>query len=91
MAPHSARYLVDLVRELCSLPHETEWVEFKTSYESPESIGKYLSALANSAVLHDKPHGYVVWGVKNGTHELVVYRSRFSGQVDGLNIRPPFG
>lgn len=71
MAPHSARYLIDLVRELCSRPHETEWVEFKANYQSPESIGKYLSALANSAVLHGKPHGYVVWGVTNDTHELV--------------------
>ena len=69
--PHSSRYLADLVGELCALPHETEWVEFKANYRSPESIGGYISALANSAVLHGKPRGYVVWGVQDGTHELV--------------------
>ena len=70
-APHSSRYLADLVRELCALAHEIEWVEFKENYRSPESMGRYISALANSAVLHGKSHGYVLWGVKNGTHELV--------------------
>ena len=51
-ASHSSRYLADLVRELCALPHETEWVEFKENFRSPESMGRYISALANSAVLH---------------------------------------
>ena len=67
----SPHYLIDLVRELCALPHETEWVEFKGNYKRPDLIGEYISALANSTVLHGQPHGYVLWGVKNGTHELV--------------------
>ena len=72
MTPHrSSSYLVDLVRRLCALPHETEWVEFKENYRHPERIGRYISALANSAALHDQPHGYVLWGVRNSTHELV--------------------
>ena len=72
MSPlRSSRYLTDLVRELCALPHETEWVEFKENYRRPELVGRYISALANSAALHDKPHGYVLWGVRNSTHELV--------------------
>ena len=69
--PHSSRYLTDLVRQLCARPHETEWVEFKENYRNPESIGKYISALANSAVLHGKSHGYVLWGVRDSTHEVV--------------------
>ena len=69
--PRSSSYLADLVRQLCALTHETEWVEFKANYRNPESVGKYISALANSAVLHGQSHGYVLWGVKNGTHELV--------------------
>ena len=28
-------YLFGLVRELCKLPRETEWVEFKTNYGEP--------------------------------------------------------
>ena len=69
--PHSSRYLADLVRRLRALPHETEWVEFKENYRQPDLVGKYLSALANSAALHGQPHGYVLWGVRNSTHELV--------------------
>lgn len=42
-------YLVSLVRELCKLPSETEWVEFKVNKADPQDIGEYLSALANAA------------------------------------------
>ena len=69
--PRSSRYLADLVRRLRSLPHETEWVEFKENYRRPDLVGGYLSALANSAALHGQPHGYVLWGIGNSTHELV--------------------
>ncbi len=50
----SKDYLVGLVRELCKLPQETEWVEFKENDAEPENIGEYLSALANSAALAGK-------------------------------------
>ncbi|WP_419165173.1 RNA-binding domain-containing protein [Candidatus Palauibacter sp.] len=46
-------------------------MKFKKNYAQPEQVGEYISALANSAALHDRPHGYVLWGVRNGTHELV--------------------
>lgn len=72
-------YLVSLVRELCKLPHETEWVEFKQNYAVPKEIGEYLSALANSAALVGKASAYVVWGVKNEEHEIV--GTDFSPQV----------
>ncbi len=71
VAVPSSGYLADLARQLCALSHETEWVEFKENYKQPEQIGAYLSALANSAALHGQPHGYVLWGVRNSTHELV--------------------
>ena len=48
----STEYLTGLMRELCKLPRETEWVEFKDSNDDPEEIGEYLSALANSAALN---------------------------------------
>lgn len=44
-------YLTGLVRELCKLPRETGWVEFKENSGEPKLIGEYLSALANSAAL----------------------------------------
>jgi len=64
-------YLVGLVRELCKLPKETEWVEFKLSNANPAEIGEYLSALANSAALCGKAKAYLIWGIDNATHDEV--------------------
>lgn len=68
---HDYDYLVGLVRELCKLPRETEWVEFKTNNSNPQEIGEYLSALANAAALNGKANGYMVWGVDDTTHQIV--------------------
>jgi predicted HTH transcriptional regulator len=64
-------YLNGLVAELRKLPNETGWVEFKENNSNPEDIGEYLSALSNTAALQGKANGYVIWGVKDGTHEAV--------------------
>lgn len=64
-------YLISLVRELCRLTGETEWVEFKVNVRKPEEIGEYIAALANSAALIGKPFAYVVWGVSDRDHEIV--------------------
>jgi len=63
-------YLQSLLKELCSLPQETEWVEFKQDNDDAPMIGEYISALANSAALLGKQYGYVVWGVENETHAV---------------------
>ena len=52
--PDRFRALVD---ELCRLPGETEWVEFKANYQPPQAIGEYISALANAACWKAKPRG----------------------------------
>ena len=65
------KYLGSLLRDLTSLPHETEWVEFKHNNINPQDIGEYLSALSNSAALHGKHMAYIVWGIKDGTHDIV--------------------
>ena len=67
----NAEYLVGLVRELCKLPRETEWVEFKQNNADPQEIGEYLSALANAAALNGKAFAYLVWGVDDKTHNVV--------------------
>jgi len=66
-----AEYLVSLVHELCKLPQETEWVEFKVDNVEPKEIGEYLSALANSAALTGKAFAYLVWGVADIDHAVV--------------------
>jgi len=64
-------YLQSLLKELCSLPQETEWVEFKQDNGDAPMIGEYISALANSAALLGKQYAYLVWGVENDTHQVV--------------------
>ena len=64
-------YLQGLAQELCKLPYETEWVEFKENNANPEEIGEYVSALANSAVLAGKAFAYMLWGVQDGCQEIV--------------------
>lgn len=60
-----------LLPQLLTLPRETEWVEWKENDWRPADIGEYLSALSNSAALHGKRAGYIVWGVRDGTREVV--------------------
>jgi predicted HTH transcriptional regulator len=64
-------YLHSLLAELCKLPVETNWIEFKENNANPQDIGEYLSALSNAAALQGQANGYVVWGVKDGTREVV--------------------
>ena len=59
------------LRELLALPHETEWVEFKQNYTDEQEIGEYISALSNSAGLHQKEAGYLIWGVGDNGHHIV--------------------
>ncbi len=60
-----------LIKELCKLPAETEWVEFKLNNCKPEMIGADISALANSAALHERDCAYMLWGIEDRTHEIV--------------------
>lgn len=60
-----------LVRQLCQLPSETEYVEFKVNNADPEQIGRDISALANAAAQLERRFAYKVWGVDDATHEIV--------------------
>jgi predicted HTH transcriptional regulator len=60
-----------LIHELCKYPRETQWIEFKHNNCEPHMIGKDISALANSAVLTERSHAYMVWGIDDDSHEIV--------------------
>jgi len=64
-------YALGIVEELRKLPAETEWAEFKENKEDPDEIGRYVSALSNSAAIAGKTRGYLVWGIEDGTHDVV--------------------
>lgn len=64
-------YYKSLIHELCSYTTEVEWVEYKKNNRSPEEIGRYISALANSAALNRKTTAYMLWGIDDETHDLI--------------------
>lgn len=64
-------FLVGLISELRKQPAETTWLEFKENKADPEDIGEYISALSNMAALAGKANGYVVWGIQDGSHQVV--------------------
>ena len=64
-------YMTGLITELRKLPRETGWLEFKENNCSPEDIGEYLSALSNTAALEGKANAYLIWGIRDGSHEVV--------------------
>jgi ATP-dependent DNA helicase RecG len=62
--------LIDLLKDLCTQPREQQWLEFKSNGIDHEQIGEYISAMSNGATLANKPFGYLVWGVEDGTHTI---------------------
>ena len=67
----TAEYYTGVVKELCKLSDEAEWVEFKCNVANNRGIGEYISALANAAALLGKPRAYIIWGVEDGSHRVV--------------------
>lgn len=65
----NARY-ISLVDDLRSFPAEVSWLEFKLNGCPPEKLGKLVSAISNSARIADRTHGYIVWGIENGSHDV---------------------
>lgn len=82
-AERSSEYLAGLVRELCKLPRETEWLEFKDSNSDPQEIGEYLSALSNAAAYNGKAFAYLIWGIEDGTHRVIGTRFALSTATKG--------
>ncbi len=60
-----------LMQQLLKLPKESEWVEYKFNFHSPEEVGELLSALSNGACLNNQKHGYLIFGIENSTHKIL--------------------
>lgn len=71
MMNYTENYYTRLVQELCNLPHESEWLEFKKNRANAEEIGEYISALSNSAALIGRKKAYLVWGIDDETHQII--------------------
>lgn len=62
---------MEIVQKLITCKTEEEWFEFKENWFEAHGIGEYISALANAAAMCKKAYAYLIWGVKDATHEIV--------------------
>ncbi|MCR5776680.1 MAG: putative DNA binding domain-containing protein [Lachnospiraceae bacterium] len=60
-----------LIDSLLGKNKETEWLEFKENFHSPDEIGQRISALSNSAYLCNMPYAYMVFGVNDNSLKVV--------------------
>ena len=70
MKKYTDEQLKILLEELLVYPDELPWLEWKHSNDDPERIGKYVSALANSACTENREFGYMIWGIENGSKAI---------------------
>ena len=62
---------INYIKELIEQENENEFIEFKCNRFEKDEIGKYISAISNSAAENNVDYGYIVWGVTNDTHEIL--------------------
>lgn len=61
----------DLLNEqIYSTKKETRWLEFKSNYQEPIKLGRYISALSNGACLDHQDDAYLYFGVDDDTLEV---------------------
>ncbi|MGJ3265628.1 MAG: ATP-binding protein [Salinarimonas sp.] len=64
MAVHDPCALLD---RLVSEAGESAWLEFKANNAEPDTVGEYISALANGAMLAGRDRAFLVFGVDDAT------------------------
>ena len=79
----SKEELENLLKLLLKLNTENEWIEFKLNNDEPHMIGEYISALANSAVLWNKDHAYLIYGVDDQSKKVLGTNFDFNNAKKG--------
>ena len=62
---------IEDLKELIASTGENEWIDFKVNDCNPREIGEYISALSNSACLHNMEFGYLIFGIENSSKAIV--------------------
>ena len=86
MKQYTEEQLRSLLTELLSYPDELPWLEIKHGNDNPDEIGKYISALANSACTENRDHGYMIWGVENDSR--IIEGTAFDPDHKNKNQQP---
>ena len=68
---YSEETLQAMVKDFLGYPDEISWLEFKVDNDDPERIGKYAAGMANAACAAKRSFAYIIWGIKDKTHEIV--------------------
>ena len=64
------KYTNLLNEQINSTKKETRWLEFKSNYQEPIKLGRYISALSNGACLDHQDDAYLYFGVDDDTLEI---------------------
>lgn len=78
----------EVVARLIGEQSEATWFEFKENNTDPESIGEYVSALANAAILAGRERAYLVFGVTDKTHQIIGTQKRLDQLKKGNENLP---
>lgn len=65
------QYIELLKAQIAEIGKEVKYLEFKSNYQDAERLGKYISALSNGACLDNQEYGYLYFGVKDETLEMI--------------------
>ena len=75
------KYL-DIIENLLRLQDEYEWLDFKENWFNKDEIGEYISAISNGACLCGKEYGYIIWGVKDNSRDIVGTSINFDKDIN---------
>lgn len=73
---------LDIIENLLRLQDEYEWLDFKENWFNKDEIGEYISAIANGACLCGKEYGYIIWGVKDNSRDIVGTSINFDKDIN---------
>ena len=71
-----------IILESINLPHEVEWIEFKSNFWNPKEIGENMSALSNHAAIHEKKNGYLIQGIDDETHQIIGTNIDYQNEIN---------
>ena len=78
---------IEFFKELIHYEYEKEWIEFKENWYNREEIGEYISALSNVATICGVPYSYMIWGIKDKTHEVIGTSFNFDKEEKGESLK----